>query len=51
MIDELENPQFEPAASAPVDAAEPAPAAAAAVPASDSGSVPENTVESEGENK
>lgn len=31
--------------------AEPAPAAAAAVPASDSGSVPENTVESEGENK
>ena len=31
--------------------AEPAPAAAVAVPASDSGSVPENTVESEGENK
>ncbi len=31
--------------------AEPAPAAAAAVPASDSGSVPENTVESEDENK
>lgn len=31
--------------------AEPAPAAAAAVPASDSGNVPENTVESEGENK
>ncbi|MBQ3662891.1 MAG: ABC transporter permease [Clostridia bacterium] len=31
--------------------AEPTPATAAAVPASDSGSVPENTVESEGENK
>ncbi len=32
MIDEMETPQFEPAASAPVDAAEPAPAA---VPAQD----------------